>query len=263
MPDSFRSGSNKAALNFEVSSDKALKNLQKFARMVADTWLMDYKMGNETDAEDSNIYSRKVGTLAMMVSTSLTKIGYPAEHVSAGKVAALIKRLVKQSRWRLKQDRAVNTEAPLDDADSVQSEMTSSQVSPRNHERETSDARLREDVFIGSSDSDEDYDEEGDELSDFINAEVSSQRQLPHQHPRGVAAPPAAASRKQKTAASRKEDSEVSSSQRSAAPAAKRLKPTTPAADIEDAPKRQKAAARLDDRPKEKPSTAVARKMKA
>jgi hypothetical protein len=187
MPDVFRSGSNKAILNFEITSDKASQYLQKFARTVSDTWLSDYKTGHETDLTDCNIYSRKVSTLAMMIiSTSLTKIGYPSEHVSAGKVAALIKKLVKQSRWRAKQDRAVKTEAPLDDTDRASSETTSSQVSPRNHERETSDARLREDVVIGSSDSDEDYDEEGEKFSDFDGAEVLSQRsstapeRLPH-----------------------------------------------------------------------------------
>jgi hypothetical protein len=99
MPDHFRSGSNKAALGFEVASDKASQHLQKFARVVADTWLSGYKLGHETDLPDSNIYSRKVATLAMMVSTSLTKIGYPSEHVSAGKVATLIKKVVKQSRF--------------------------------------------------------------------------------------------------------------------------------------------------------------------
>jgi hypothetical protein len=57
---------------------------------VSDTCLGDYKTGHETDLVDSNIYSRKVSTLAMMISTSLTKIGYPSEHVSAGRVAALI-----------------------------------------------------------------------------------------------------------------------------------------------------------------------------
>ena len=97
MPDVFRSGSNKAALNFEVASDKTSLYLHRFARVVADTWLRDYKMGYETHLRDSNIYSRKVATLAMMVSTSLSKIGYPSEHVSAAKVSGLIKNMVKQS----------------------------------------------------------------------------------------------------------------------------------------------------------------------
>jgi hypothetical protein len=68
MPDVFRSGFNKVALNFEVASDKASLHLHRFARVVADTWLGDYKIGYETDLRDSNIYSRKVATLAMMVS---------------------------------------------------------------------------------------------------------------------------------------------------------------------------------------------------
>jgi hypothetical protein len=116
MPDTFRSGSNKAALNFEVASDKAPLQLHKFARIVADTWLSDYKMGNETDPTDANIYTRKVSTLAMMVSHSLSKIGYPSEHVSAAKVSALIKKMVKQSRWRMKNDRGVKTEGGTFDA---------------------------------------------------------------------------------------------------------------------------------------------------
>jgi hypothetical protein len=60
MPDIFSSGSNKAALNFEVASDKAPLQLHRFARIVADTWLNDYKMGNSTDSIDVNIYTRKV-----------------------------------------------------------------------------------------------------------------------------------------------------------------------------------------------------------
>jgi hypothetical protein len=97
MSDISRSGSNKAALNFKVASDKAPLQLHRFTRIVADTWLNDYKMGNETDSIDVNIYTRKVSTLAMMVSYSLTKIGYPSEHVSAAKVSGLIKKMVKQS----------------------------------------------------------------------------------------------------------------------------------------------------------------------
>jgi hypothetical protein len=76
VTDIFRSGSNKAALNFEVASDKAPLQLHRFARIVVDTWLNDYKMGNEPDSIDVNIYTRKVSTLAMMVSYSLTKIGF-------------------------------------------------------------------------------------------------------------------------------------------------------------------------------------------
>jgi hypothetical protein len=46
-PDVFHSGSNKAALNFEVASDKASSHLHRFVKgwVVADTWLGDYKMG--------------------------------------------------------------------------------------------------------------------------------------------------------------------------------------------------------------------------
>jgi hypothetical protein len=97
MSDISRSGSNKAALNFKVASDKAPLQLHRFTRIVADTWLNDYKMGNETDSIDVNIYTRKVSTLAMMVSYSLTKIGYSSEHVLAAKVFGLIKKMVKQS----------------------------------------------------------------------------------------------------------------------------------------------------------------------
>jgi hypothetical protein len=259
MPDVFRSGSNKAALNFEITSDKTSRYLQKFARIVSDTWLSDYKTGLETDLADSNIYSRKVSTLAMMISTSLAKIGYPSEHVSAGKVAALIKKLVKQSRWRAKQDRAVKdeleteegeleTEEGEDAADRANSETTSSQVPPRNRGTETSVAHLRDVVAIGSSGSDEDYDEEGDELSDFNDTKVLSQRRsaaperLPYQ--RSLAAPPPA--NRQKTFASRKEEDAEVATQRSAAPAAKRQKTTAP----------------VDDKPKEKPSAAVLCKKK-
>jgi hypothetical protein len=115
MPDIFRSGSNKAALNFEVASDKAPLQLHRFARIVADTWLSDYKAGLETDPTDANIYTRKVSTLAMMVAHSLTKIGYPSEHVSAAKVSALIKKFVKQSRWRIKHDCGVKTDDGADE----------------------------------------------------------------------------------------------------------------------------------------------------
>jgi hypothetical protein len=53
----------------------------------------------------------------------------------------------------------------------------SSQVPPRNRGTETSVVRLRDDVVIGNSDNDEDYDEEGEALfSDFDGAEVF----LPH-----------------------------------------------------------------------------------
>jgi hypothetical protein len=116
MPDHFRSASNKAALNFDVASDKAPLQLHKFARIVADTWLGDYKTGHETDPTDANIYTRKVSTLAMMVSNSLTKIGYPSEHVSAAKVSVLIKRFVKQARWRMKHDRDVKSGGGKSDA---------------------------------------------------------------------------------------------------------------------------------------------------
>jgi hypothetical protein len=259
MPDIFRSGSNKAALNFEITSDKASHYLQKFARIVSDTWLSDYKTGHVTDPEDSNIYSRKVATLAMMVSTSLSKIGYPSEHVSAGKVAALIKKLVKQCRWRAKQDRIVKTEEGGESESPREDAVTLSHVPPRNRGTETSAARARVEVVVGSDSGDEDYDEEDEELSDLNDSEVSSQRSdLPHQHQRSVAAPPA---RSHKTPASRKEDAKVSSSQRSAAPAAKRQKPTTPADDGDDA-KRKKTAAPVVDMSKEKPSAAVGRKKK-
>jgi hypothetical protein len=95
MPDHFRSQfSNKAALNFDVASDKAPLQLHKF---VADTCLGDYKTGHETDPTDANIYTRKVSTLAMMVSHSLTKIGYPSEHVSAAKVSVFDQKICETS----------------------------------------------------------------------------------------------------------------------------------------------------------------------
>ena len=57
MPDHFRPTSNKAALNFDDASDKAPLQLHRFARIVADTWLGDYKTGQETDPTDANIYT--------------------------------------------------------------------------------------------------------------------------------------------------------------------------------------------------------------
>jgi hypothetical protein len=73
----------------------------------------------------------------------------------------------------------------------------------------------------------------------------TSEERLPHRHQLSVAAPPPA--NRQKTVASRKEEDAEVAIQRSAAPAAKRQKTTAP----------------VDDKPKEKPSTAVGKKKKA
>jgi hypothetical protein len=104
MPDHFRSTSNKAALNCDVASDKAPFQLHRFARIVADTWLGDYKTGHEADPTDANIYTRKVSTFDGVTLTDKDRVSIGAcvcrqgvfidqkvckMHVSAAKVSLL------------------------------------------------------------------------------------------------------------------------------------------------------------------------------
>jgi hypothetical protein len=252
---------------FEVASDKASLYLHRFARVVADTWLGDYKMGYETDLRDSNIYSRKVATLAMMVSTSLSKIGYPSEHVSAAKVSGLIKKMVKQSRWRMKNDRGVKPDDGADANNGIYS--TSKQdLCVDNDDDGTGQPRTKSfpqsRVYHDgdSNDEDEDYRAEDSILSGPSNSDCE---EVPWSKRKSAYSAPAANKGRKTTAVNRHDndrEDEVPTTQRgssSSAPAPANKRQKTAAASKDAIPTSSASSvATADNGSKQKPTPATA-----